>query len=211
MTNGQKENKTGKRKRRLAVIAAVIAALLVVVTAAYFILGNIAGGEKDYGYKFYEPDWDADIMLDQDYLERGWYMTYTNEYGESVMILDDDYLRHGIGVELLSYYFAAVQSGDSDTYNSLFGDEYIKANGKHEPFTPQRIYDIRVRLLGSEQISDEGEATRYSYEVQFKIMKNDGTFTRLIGSDMSRIQYFTIYSSPDEIYIESIASSFRKK
>ena len=198
------------RKRILAVFTAAVLLLLAVTAALYFILSRAAGKTIETDYEFYEPDWSKtaeDILSEPEYAEKGWYVTYTDDRGETVAILDDDYLRYGIGVELLSYYFAAIQSGDADTYNSLFGEEYLRINGAHPAFTPQRIYDIRVRLAGT-QTFDDGSAA-YRYEIGYKIMRNDGTFTTLVGSDMSRPQYLTVRAGSDGVYIEKAESQGR--
>ncbi len=198
------------RKKILAVIFTAVILLLAATAALYGILSGAVEKELVTDYEFCDPDWSKtanEVMSEPEYADVGWYVTYTDDRGESVAILDDDYLRYGIGVELLSYYFAAVQSGDAGTYNSLFSAEYLAANGEHPAFTPQRIYDIKVRLLGS-QTDDDG-STAYRYEIGYKIMKNDGTFTRLIGSDMSRPQYFTVRAASDGVYIEKVETQGR--
>ncbi|MBQ7160399.1 MAG: hypothetical protein IJR90_01685 [Clostridia bacterium] len=208
--NNERKNANAGRKRIL-ITAAVSAALLLAAAAVlYFILSAAAKKELSPEYEFCEPDWDItadDIASEPDYAELGWYITYQNELGESVTILDDDYLKYGIGVELMSYYFAAIQAGDEDTYNSLFGGDYYAEHEKHGPFTPQRIYDIKLKLTGS-QSNGDGTAV-YTYEIGYKIMRNDGTFTTLIGSDMSRPQFVTVVAAPDDVYIEKIETQGR--
>ena len=196
------------RKKRLITALIILGAFLVLLGIAYVVLSIIASGEIEYGYEFYEPDWQCDIMQDEEYLELGWHITYTNELGESVAILDDDYSRFGIGVDFLSYYFAAIQSGDSAVYNGLFGDEYFKKNDPVEPFTPQRIYDINVRFLNEEEIDDDSFII--NYEIEYKIMRNDGTFRRDIGSDMARTQYIALTVTKDDMYISAMSSLFAK-
>ncbi len=196
------------RKKRLVTVLCVIAGILALLLIAYCVLSVIASREPDYGYEFYEPDWECDIMEDEEYLERGWYVTYTNELGESVAILDDNYAKFGTGVDFLSYYFAAIQSGDHETYNGLFGDEYYKKNNPVEKFTPQRIYDINIRLLNEEKIDDESFVV--NYEIEYKIMRNDGTFRRDIGSDMARTQFLTLTFTEDDIFISGLTSVFAK-
>ena len=203
----EKERHPNSRKRILVRIAVVVAAVLAVLVAAYLILARAADRTPEVDYEFFEPDRTVDIMQDPDYLEKGWSITYTSDAGETTVIEDDDYLKYGIGVELLSYYFSAIQDGDAETYNSLFGDEYIAVNGKHAGFTPQRVYDITIRLLYSESPNDGADL--YTYEIGYKIMINDGTFTREIGSDMSRRQYFVVCSDASGVYIKSTASVYR--
>lgn len=203
-----KETIKKRNKRRLTKIICFVAGIIVLMLIAYTVLSIIASRKPDYGYEFYEPDWEADIMEDEEYLDRGWYVTYTNEMGESVKILDDNYLKYGIGVEYLSYYFAAIQSGDCETYNALFGDEYYEKNDPIDPFTPQRIYDIQLRLLNESEIDDESYVINYALE--YKIMRNDGTFRQDIGSDMARTQYLILTVTDDDIYISGISSVFAK-
>lgn len=196
------------RKKRLVAALCIIAGILVLLLSAYVVLSVIASREPDYGYEFYEPDWEYDIMEDVEYLERGWHVTYTNELGESVAILDDNYAKFGTGVDFLSYYFAAIQSGDHETYNLLFGDEYYKDHDPVEAFTPQRIYDINVRFLNEQKIDDESFVV--NYQIEYKIMRNDGTFRRDIGSDMARTQFLTLTFTEDDIFISGISSVFAK-
>lgn len=196
------------RKKRLITGIIIIGVILALLGIAYFVLSIIASGEIDYGYEFYEPDWQCDIMQDEEYLEQGWHITYTNDMGESVAILDDDYAKFGIGVEFLSYYFAAIQSGDYEVYNGLFGDEYFEKNDPVEPFTSQRIYDINIRFLNEEKIDDESFFV--NYEIEYKIMRNDGTFRRDIGSNMARTQFLTLKFTEDDLFISNISSVFAK-
>ncbi|MBQ3100022.1 MAG: hypothetical protein IJC50_03425 [Clostridia bacterium] len=196
------------RKKRLINGLIIIGVLLALLAIAYVVLSIIASEEIDYGYEFYEPDWQCDIMQDEEYLERGWHITYTNDMGESVAILDDNYAKFGIGVEFLSYYFAAIQSGDHEVYNGLFGDEYFEKNDPVETFTPQRIYDINIRFLSEEKIDDESFFV--NYEIEYKIMRNDGTFRRDIGSDMARTQFLALKFTEDDIFISNISSVFAK-
>jgi len=204
-----------ERRRRLAVLAGAVAVMLILLFVAYLILQKVSPEEKptapELDYEFYEPDWSLtyeDVISEEAYIDVGWYMTYTNDRGESVAILDDDYLnKGGIGVELLSYYFAAIQSGDAKTYNALFGEEYLNEHGPHPDFTPQRIYDIRVRLCRTEKPDEDTDV--FVYETAYKIMKNDGTFTRLIGSDMSRAQYITVVSGKDLPYISDVETNYK--
>lgn len=211
-----------KNKKIILIIASAVASLLAVLFIAYLILSAIASKEPDYGYEFYTPVWDSvkgeyvpdwsitpeDIQSEEDYIEKGWYITYINDMGEGVMILDNDYLKYGIGVEFLSYYFAAIQAGDHETYNAMFGDEYYKDHEPIDDFTPQRIYDISLRLLNEAELDEDTDII--NYELSYKIMRNDGTFRRDIGSDMSRTQYLTVTVTIDDIYISGLTSVFAK-
>ena len=195
------------RKKKLARIAIVVAAVLAALVVVYFILASAAKRRVETDYEFFEPDWSCDIMTDPDYLAVGWAIDYTDDTGVTVRIEDDDYAKYGVGVQLLSYYFASIQAGDSETYNSLFEDEYLSVNGRHAAFTPQRIYDLKIRLVSEERL--DATSKLYTYEIGYKIMKNDGTFTTEIGSDMSRPQYVTVIAGDSGVYIRSAASVYR--
>ena len=204
------KNNNRKRRRTLAVIAVSAAALLIAAAVLYFILSRAANKDIETDYEFSEPDYGLtleDILAEPEYAELERNITYTNEFGESILISDGDYLKYGIGVKLLAYYFEAIQAGDAVTFNSLFSDEYRRVNGDRPDFTPQRVYDQTVRLLYAEHADNDDV---YRYEIGYKILKNDGTFNRLIGSDMSRPQFLTVRATADDVYIESVETQGKR-
>lgn len=204
--------------RAICIVLAALAALAVLTLA----LGKISEKTAEDGkkkrqeqkvkkenelansYSFYEPAPGEDILGDPEYKEKIRDITYYDGYGNGVLISDGDFIsRGGIGLQFLAYYFKAVREGDEQTLNKLFSEEYISENGSYKPFRPQRIYDIEVENKGEEKDEKSGNIT-YVYTVSYKILKNDGTFRKDIGSDMSRKQYFTVLDNGADLYITSI-------
>ena len=85
---------------------------------------------------------------------------------------------------------------------------YKKELGNYVSFTPQRVYQKEVVYLYDERIDDDTFSITYS--VDYNIMKNDGSFRRDIGSDMSRTQYITLYYNEEGAWIEEVKAEYRK-
>ena len=106
------------------------------------------------------------------------------------MVLEDEMNDYNEAVRFFVEYFETVIAGDVDTYNSYFSDEYYKIYEPYSLFAPQMIYDIEVEQL-SEKINSDG-TTDWTFNVKYKIYKNDGTFRNDIPSDASKTLYYEL-------------------
>ena len=193
-------------KRAIAVVVAVFAVLLVL----YFVLervdsslkgdkaGDSAYGELNFNPEgilsvdYYEPDYSADIFSEKEYLAKNRSIRYVD--GNISIVLDeyeDDALD--AGQRFFKNYFYAVAHGDYESYREMIADDYTGnpktygANPKGKSFPMQRLYDITVKeLLVSEDVNNtyNGETAVFGvYEVNYRIMKNDGEFRLGLPSD----------------------------
>jgi hypothetical protein len=86
----------------------------------------------------------------------------------------------------------------------MFSKEYFRSNPAKEAFTMQKIYDSQITKYSTEEIeTTNGNYTKYIYIVEYRILKNNGTFRNDIG-DGSRAQYITITNKSGEFLIDSI-------
>lgn len=102
--------------------------------------------------------------------------------------------RMDVGVLFLCDWLDTVKNGDADGYNSYFSEAYWEENKpegvlKKDFFSPQMIYDINIAPIS--KTTDQGDQL-YTYWVEYKILHNDGTFRRDIGSNMCRRQDITV-------------------
>jgi hypothetical protein len=86
--------------------------------------------------------------------------------------------------------------GDAEAYAEHFVSDY--EGELPESFTMQMIYNIRIAPYYSEET---GENT---YLVEYRILKNNGTFRNDIGSKVSRPMLYTLRDVGGEYFIESI-------
>lgn len=201
--------KNNKRKVILfrITVGAVIA--LLALFALYSALKFVSPDENEKEEQtverhFYKPEPGEDIRNDKEYLDKQRDITYYDGYGNGYYITDGDYIkRGGLPLEVMHYFFDAVINGNSAKLNALFSEEYLKSKGEFKDFGPQGVYDITV-ALENEEIDKKTGNTTTVYTVSYKIMKNDGSFRRDIGSDSSRKQYFSILETATDIFITEI-------
>ena len=146
---------------------------------------------------------DEDYFGDVEYLKKDRTLHYTDSMGQGWYI-DDDSTCSEIGAIFFRLYFLALEEGDAAALNEM----YKKDLAVYTRFTPQRIYQKQLVYLYDEKIDDNTYSITYSLD--YNIMKNDGSFRRDIGSDMSRTQYITLYYTEDDAWIEEVKSEHRK-
>lgn len=183
-------------RRRICIILAV---LVVFVVAASLLIhcmdesdtpeeGTFAPAKE----QFEEPDYEYDILKDQAYLALD-REVYYSDGGYTRPIDESDLPSLDAGVTLLWNMIDCIIAGDADGYNSLFTEKYKSKYGETERFAMQQLYDIRITVGRSEQVTQDDRTVNYqTYYVQYRIRKNNGTFRRDIGDDEARIQIFTL-------------------
>ena len=210
-----------KKKQKIALVAIIL--MLVITIAGIVYLQNdkpdemafISSFVYDYdvehpSYVFYTPDYDADIMSDEDYLKQVPYVYYTSG-GMTECITAENYSEYGPLVEFFGEYFDSLKAGDTDTYISLHSDRFFENNYKPYQIAPQRLYNIRIELIASARVDDPeyGNVEKAIVETSYMIMKNDGTFRSDIGSDSSRKQYLEIVYDDNNVFIDAVGYSFK--
>ncbi len=189
---------------------------------------------KSGGFLF-DPhaDENYDIMTDEAYiaiLEAQPFINLKNaQTGITESLLPENYEKEGPAVKLLTDMIIAIQNGDSDTYNSIFSSAYLISEGKRKAagsdtpekyqnytdeqylelgrqrdFTMQQIYDVYITFV-SETTDTSSDTKTYTYEVEYKIRKNNGTFRTDLGSDAPRPQTITIFENKKSDKIEIVS------
>lgn len=206
-----------KLKRTILLIAAAMAVFAVLAMMLLPVLDKAINGQKEEETTrppntviYLDPDYDYDIMQDQEYLELDRYIYYRDaRTGETIILLDDEISGYGPGMVTLKTMIDAIIAGDHETYNSLFSSNYFAVEGREPepPFTMQQVYDILITRVEVQDIVDKelGKYTQYEYTVEYKIHKNNGTFRTDLGHDDSRKQYFILSDSTGrEVLIDQI-------
>lgn len=195
------------KKRKIIKGFIIICVILAIMFIASLILEKVVedNNTPELDYEFYVPleDEETNIYLDQEYMKKDRTLYYTDEMGQTWLITEGS-KNNSIGVTFFSLYFYALEQGDEDTLNGLLSDNIEK----YDDFTMQRVYAKEVKYLQGEKIDDETYSIIYSLD--YNIMKNDGSFRRDIGSDMSRTQYVTLYYNSEGAWIEDIKYEYRK-
>ena len=192
-------------KKKIIKVFIILAIVLALLFALYLILGAVVkvNSETETDYKFYTPIEEENYFSDPDYLEKDRTLHYTDAMGQRWYI-DGDGSCSDIGTVFFELYFLALERGDAQSLNNM----YKKELGTYSSFTPQRVYAKELVYLYDEQIDDNTFSITYSLD--YNIMKNDGSFRRDIGSDMSRTQYITLYYTAEDAWIEEVKTEYRK-
>lgn len=213
-----------KKKRNIIIVFSSLIGVMVLLIVLNMIMDKITEipiGEivnksstaptVEYNYKFYEPDYEYNILEDTEYLDKNRYIEYT-EGAVSVTIADGNFKMFGKPLEFFDEYFNTAVNGDHNKYNTFFTESYYKENKidkAYESFTMQRIYNINVEILQQSMLetADNYGNMIYLFKVSYMIMKNDGTFRNDMGSDGAvPLLFEIIYNyNDDRCYINNIS------
>jgi hypothetical protein len=211
----QARESTRRLKRNMIVVLICMVVFAVVAIPLINMLDGLQnGGEEEETKKlppssiiFATPDYEYDIMQDQDYLQLNRRIYHCDDRsGMTEELTDKNITGYGPAAAVLRAYINAVIAGDADALNALFSENYFANHEAEPPFTMQRLYDIKLTKINETLVAGEkGKYTQYEYEVEYKIRLNDGTFRTDIGHDESKKQYFVLSDSvTGEVLIDQI-------
>ena len=201
-----------KRKRRMLIAILSVFSALVLIWVLVSILENAQNKKnenenKPIAYNFYYADFEENIFEDTEYLEliKGEGIRYCDMHSSVTVSIDEKTIdNYGDDVRFFWDFLQNIVNGDKDAYNAMFSNEYFRHNLAKEAFTMQKIYDVQISKYSAEEIeTDSGNYTKFIYIVEYRILKNNGTFRNDIGEG-SRPQYITITNKSGEYLIDSI-------
>ena len=201
-----------KKKKRIMLtvilVITVLACVSYILTDRPDLIANLFSGKNSgkgsghgvtsmysdelYSYVFYPSNYDLDPTKNAEYMGLDRQLWYHHQgLGIGISLDDEDaLLGYNDAVAFFARYFRTVIAGDVDTYNTYFTDRYYKNADPYELFTPQMLYDIHVTQLTENQNSDG--TVKWTFDVEYKIYHNDGTFRNDIPSDASKKLIFTL-------------------
>lgn len=213
----EKNAKQGRRSRSMMAIFLIV--IVGITVLCFAIMGMISYFEgiqeesKGNTILFYEPDYDADIMQNAEYLGLNRSIMFENtETGITIEIVDNDLYdvpsTFRDSVSLLIDYVNYAINGKTDDLNSLFSDEYVEAGGKVKmDFTMQQLYNIKISYVTSLATTDADGSTYQSHDywLEYMIHKNNGTFRSDMGSDCIRKEYVRVTDRDGSLGIDVLA------
>ncbi|MBE6600998.1 MAG: hypothetical protein E7637_00610 [Ruminococcaceae bacterium] len=183
----------------------LIASTVIVLSAVVLFFGVSAlvnalrkkPGIKDGTYRFYSYPPSEKVV--SDYMEKNRFVIYCyNPSGEGLReaITETNRTKFDATVLFLCDYLDAVIAGDFTAYRSFFADKCWKENTEicKKAFNPQMIYEP---LITYREFTNDGADRLITYQLEYFIYHNDGSFRRDIGSGISRPQYVTVRVTPD--------------
>jgi hypothetical protein len=206
----------GNLKRRMLLIFGILLLILVVMVILVTTLENwllkAQTEQPKHGTQqtiiFHTPNYDEDITKDKAYMDRDRQIYYCDQStGVTISLRDFEYAEHGEGVELLCHMIESIIAGDHEAYNSFFSEEYLDREGEKDMFTAQKLYEIKITLLSSEEIIEDGlKSTVETFTLEYMIYQNNGTFRTDVGSDAIRKQHVVVSDREGDMKIDSIVS-----
>lgn len=195
------------RKKAIPALTLILSVMIVIPVVLMLILQNIPTKDTNDDfvypqYSFHKP-YDGDIMTYEKYLRRDRRIRYYDNMNGNGLMETIDENTTDPNLLFIRDYLQIVIQGDVEGYNALFNDTYFKDHEPQADFAQQMLYDITVYFYSTEGF-DNGERL-YSYALEYKILENNGTFRRDIGSDMMRQQFIVLRTYPSgEIEIENL-------
>ncbi len=207
--NTGKPEKSPLNKQKRGIIIAFIAMLSVIVITyavipavsklADYIESQKEEYKSDYmddikSLSFHPANYNENIFEDEEYMSLNRDLSYTKG-GDTYLITDGDYSGYDVTVGFFAEYFDSVINGEYETYDEYFTEEYFEECSNKERFTPQKLYDINVKLRES---VDKDGVTVYVYYVKYKIFENNGTFRNDMESDCERVLVYELYADKND-------------
>ncbi len=180
------------RKKTLRTVIVIAACLIVIPMVLILILNFFFSDEVEYELipipqyspMYYGEPYDGDVLQYDKYLQHDRNVYYYDNpagYGncETVTSAHSD-PRLGFLYQYIQYTI----DGNTEQYNASFSPVYLQINGAKKAFAQQMLYDICLYYV-SEEMSVNGDRI-YCYQLDYKILENNGTFRNDILSDECR-------------------------
>ena len=197
-------------KRKMIIVLIIVLCFVPILFAVTYLIDylddrNKMVEEQVIDYKWFEADYDENIYDDEEYvklIEYG-FISYTD--GSVTLLIDKDSAKsYGEEIDFMVRYLYSIINGNAD--NSYFSDSYYKYHNKKDSFTMQKLYEVSLTKELVEKVEEkDGEFTRYTFILSYRILKNNGTFRKDIG-DGYRRQYITVTDRNGQLLIDRVST-----
>ena len=215
-------------RRKLIIVICIFLAVTAALGAVYLFIIRPNEQEREPEYDalkhFYteEPDWETNILEDEDYLSLNRTLYYSN--GTETYKYDPGDESIPDSASVFPGYLDAIIMGEREKVNSYYTDDFLdyiakqsdKEESKRHPyyrcvtedFTMQRLYDMRITFVGRPIDEETGEQYDY-YIMSYRISLNNGTFLNILGEnlgghDVSLDQHIQVVNRDGRYLITSV-------
>ena len=203
-STASKSAKRSTKKKSKSIIIIFLIFIIGTTILCVALLGAMSAKDKNQPqkgttYLFYEPDYDKDILKDENYLELDRTVKFENpDNGITYAIVNGNMdevptiMHDSVGL-ICDFVDYAIQ-GESEMLNQLFSQEYIDAGGKTKmDFTMQQLYNIKITYVtSSSEVIDGFTVESYDYWLEYMIRQNNGTFRNDMESDCIKKEYVRV-------------------
>lgn len=210
---GRKKLSDREKLKRIAAVVVGILLVLLLLTGVLWLISSLLSKHRENpnpdattSYKFYEADYDRNILEDPAYQRLDHSILYL-EYGTGETLTETNYQTMGVASNFFYAYFDAIIRGDCEAYRAFLTPHYIETFDPPERFTMQMLYNIEVNR--EQQMSTavyEGRTVNvYYFSVKYSIFENNGTFRNDVMSNKSTTQYYELYDVNGRCYLNAIS------
>ncbi len=183
--------------KAVMLILITFGALLLLIAAATAVLMLLPEEKPPEPTEIYfYPVVEENIFEDAHYLSKDRSVHYCDDprgQGITTQITDADRDQFDVKVRFTEIYLNCLMSGDCETLRQLCSEEFLRKNAIPD-FTQQMLYDMYVYFYHSETLDG---AELVTYKINYKILRNNGTYRRDVGSDGAKPEYLVLRVSTD--------------
>ena len=159
---------------------------------------------------FFEPDYGADIMSEQEYISLNRIISYKNG-AVTYTGLPENYESTDKILAFIANFVDTIINGDAKKHSDFFSEKYEKECDLPERFTMQRLHNIKVEKISEGTVTEDGVLrNQYIYSLEYMIFKNDGTYRRDIDINSTKAQYLVITEREGALQIDGIITYVEK-
>ncbi|MBR7099143.1 MAG: hypothetical protein IKC59_06990 [Clostridia bacterium] len=191
-----------KRQKNLLKWIGIIGGCAILLSLIALILINQFLPKEDDAPKkeiYFYPISDENIFDNSQYLAKDlqiYYCENSDGTGRTAPITDDE----AVGAEVLfaKLYLEYLINGDEQALRAVCTQNYLEKNPISD-FTQQMLYDMHIYYENTEAQQDGTK--RVTYRLEYKILRNNGTYRRDVGSDGAKPEWLVLSVSPDQTNI----------
>ena len=196
-----------KQKKNTRKILWILGGILLVFLVAIAALSQLIpkDEQKDEKIKFY-PVTDENIFENSQYVSQNrtvYYCDNSSGYEHVTPINEDNRTEYSAEVIFAEAYLNTVILGDEISLRQMCAQSYLEKNPIPD-FTQQKLYDLCIYPHQTETLQDGSRLV--TFKLMYKILENNGTYRRDVGSNGARPEYLVLHVSQDgtSIKIENI-------
>ncbi len=186
------------KKRKSAIVFLIILAVIGIISCLFALITDIFDlnnrkDRLDLDIEFYDPNYNSDIMNEQEYLALNRNIMYSD--GALTWEIANDNYSYTAGAyqAFLVDYIRTLIAGDGAKLQNMYSDAVIKALDIPDVITEQRIYDIVFTEISRKELKENGiNYFKHEVKVEYKIQKNDGVFRSDLPSDAVKAQILVV-------------------
>lgn len=197
------------KNKKPAIIFIAVIIIIGVFSLGVIIISDMLNRDPEVSLKgdvfLYTPNFNSDIMNEEEYVS----LDRTIRFADGTVIYDiasDGWVNAANDCQsFLVEYIKALVAGDGEKLQSMYSEEVVKKINIPNIITEQRIYDCLFTHISAQEVKENGERFfRYEVRVEYKIMRNDGTFRSDLASDSIKPQIFVVDDKDDGCIITKV-------